>query len=66
MNLGPHAAFIWISYAAVAVGMGAIIAWLIGDGRRQRVALDDLEARGVGRRARSANARPIAEKVPEA
>ena len=44
----------------------AAVAWLIVDGRRQRAALDDLEARGVGRRAKSVNARPTAEKVPEA
>lgn len=66
MTLGPHAAFIWMSYATVGLGLGAIIAWLIVDGRRQRAALDDLEARGVGRRAKSVNARPTAEKVPEA
>ena len=51
MNLGPHAAFIWSSYAVVALGLGALLAWLILDGRRQRAALADLEARGVRRRS---------------
>lgn len=49
MDLGPHAAFIWISYAATALVVGALIAWLISDGRRQRATLEDLEARGVRR-----------------
>ena len=29
MDLGPHAAFIWISYAAVTVVVAALIAWLV-------------------------------------
>lgn len=51
MDLGPHAAFIWASYAVVALVTGALIAWLVLDGRRQRAALLDLEARGVRRRS---------------
>jgi heme exporter protein D len=52
MDLGPHAAFIWAAYALVAVTLAALIAWLVLDGRRQQRMIDDLEARGVGRRSR--------------
>ena len=51
MDLGPHAVFIWSSYAVVGVTITALIAWLYADGRRQRAALEDLEARGIKRRA---------------
>lgn len=55
MDLGPHAHFIWISYAAVTLVIGALIAWLAADGRRQQAALADLEARGVRRRSSASN-----------
>lgn len=51
MDLGPHAMFIWLSYAAVAAVIGGLIGWLIFDGRRNRQALRDLEARGAIRRS---------------
>lgn len=51
MDLGPHAAFIWISYAVVAVVIGGLIAWLVADGRKQQAALKALEDRGVRRRS---------------
>ena len=51
MELGPHAAFIWISYAAVGVALTALTAWLVFDGRRQQRLIDELEARGVRRRS---------------
>lgn len=51
MDLGPHAVFIWISYAAVAAVVGGLISWLIADGRRQKAALKSLEERGVRRRS---------------
>lgn len=51
MNLGPHAVFIWASYAAVTFVVGALIVWLIADGRRQQKALKDMETRGVRRRS---------------
>ncbi len=50
MDLGPHAAFIWASYAAVTVTIGGLIAWIVYDGVRQRAALAELEGRGVRRR----------------
>ena len=50
MTLGPHGAFIWASYAVVAVALTGLVVWLIAEGRRHQAALDDLEARGVRRR----------------
>lgn len=51
MDLGPHAAFIWASYAVVTGTILGLILWLIADGRRQRAALKALEERGVRRRS---------------
>ena len=51
MDLGPHAAFVWASYAVVAAVLTALIAWLVVDGRRQHRLIDELEARGVRRRS---------------
>jgi heme exporter protein D len=50
-DLGPHASFIWASYAAVATVVGALIAWLVLDGREQQRRLEELSARGVKRRS---------------
>ena len=52
MELGPHAAYIWAAYAAVAVGLAALVVWLMLDGCRQQQLVDELEARGVRRRSR--------------
>lgn len=51
MDLGPHASFIWSAYAIVALVIGALIAWLVVDGREQERRLADLAARGVKRRS---------------
>ena len=48
-DMGPHAAFIWSSYAIYSAVLGCLIAWLIFDGRRQAAELAKLEARGAGR-----------------
>jgi heme exporter protein D len=50
-DLGPHAAYIWASYAVVALALAGLVAWLIADGRHQRRLLDELDARGVRRRS---------------
>ena len=50
-DLGPHAAFIWASYAAVACVLGCLLVWLLADDRKQRRMLDELEASGVTRRS---------------
>ncbi len=55
MNLGPHAGFILAAYAAAAVVVGALIAWVVLDFRAQTRALAELEARGVTRRSERAN-----------
>ncbi len=51
MDLGPHAAFIWMSYGVVIGGLAALVLWLIHDGRKQQAVLDDFEARGITRRS---------------
>ena len=43
MDLGPHSSFIWASYGIVTLVIGALIGWLVIDGRRQQRALDELE-----------------------
>lgn len=56
MDLGPHAAFIWLSYAIVAAVIAAMIGWLVLDGRRHASRLAEFEAQGVRRRSASAPA----------
>jgi heme exporter protein D len=56
MDLGPHAVFIWLCYAAAAIVIGGLVAWLIIDGRRQAKALAEFEARGIRRRSADADA----------
>jgi heme exporter protein D len=51
LDLGPHASFIWSAYAIVAAVIGALIAWLVFDGREQERRLAALAARGVKRRS---------------
>jgi heme exporter protein D len=51
MTLGPYAAFIIMSYVAVAAVVTALIIWVIGDYRRQKTRLRDLEAAGAIRRS---------------
>ncbi len=51
MDLGPHAAYIWASYAIAAAILAGLVAWFWFDNRRQHRALADLEARGVRRRS---------------
>jgi heme exporter protein D len=58
MALGPHAAFIIAAYGVAICVIGAMIAWIMVDYRRQRRTLADLERRGVVRR--SAGVRPAA------
>jgi heme exporter protein D len=53
MDFGPHAAFIWSSYALTAVVITALIVWLLADSRRYTRRLQDLESRGVRRRSRN-------------
>ena len=52
MELGPHAVFIIAAYAAAALVVLGLIAWVLADYAAQRRLLADLEARGVTRRAK--------------
>jgi heme exporter protein D len=54
MNLGPHAAFIVTAYAAAAMIVAGLIAWVTLDRRQLTRELDELEARGVTRRSQRA------------
>jgi heme exporter protein D len=51
MTLGPYAAFIIMSYVAVAAVVTALVIWVIADYRRQKTRLRDLEAAGAIRRS---------------
>ena len=51
LGLGPRAPFIVASYMAGAFVLGALVLWLIWDGRRQAKLLADFEARGIRRRS---------------
>jgi len=51
MDLGPHAAFIVIAYAAVTVIVAALVLWIVVDYRKQLDTLGRLEAEGVVRRS---------------
>jgi heme exporter protein D len=62
MTADPHATFILAAYAASAIIMLALIAWVVADYRRQKRLLADLEARGVTRRSE----RPAKRSVKEA
>ena len=47
-----HFVFIAASYGVATLGLGLLAAWLLIDYGHQRRVLDDLEARGIGRRSR--------------
>jgi heme exporter protein D len=51
MEAASHTGFIMASYAAAAVVVAALIAWVSFDFRAQRRNLADLAARGVTRRS---------------
>jgi heme exporter protein D len=51
MELGPHAGFIIAAYAAGALIVLGLIAWIVVDYRVQRRTLAELDQRGVKRRA---------------
>jgi heme exporter protein D len=57
VDLGPHAVYVWASYAVVAVGLAALALWLVFDGRRQQRLIDELDKRGVRRRSDRARER---------
>ena len=58
VDLGPHASFIWLAYGTVALVIGALIAWLVVDGREQERRLAALAARGGQRPPTPKNRQP--------
>lgn len=46
-DMGPHAVFIWSSYALTAAILTGLITWLIADGRRQARLLAQYDARNA-------------------
>lgn len=52
IDLGPHAAFIWLSYGAAAVVVAGLMLWVFGGEARKRAKLAELERRGIVRRSR--------------
>jgi len=57
MDLGPHATFIWLCYAVVAIVVLALVGWLLVQGRHRENELMQLERRGAvrGKRAGAAD-----------
>ncbi len=53
MDLGPHAAFIWLSYAVAVAVVAALMIWAFGGEARNRARLAELERRGFTRRSRA-------------
>lgn len=51
MDLGPHAAFIVLSYAAALVVLAALVGWIVLDHRALKRTLKMLDAQGVTRRS---------------
>ncbi len=51
MDLGKHAATIWMCYGVVALVISGLILWLNLDGRRLARQLASLEERGIRRRS---------------
>ena len=51
MSLGPYASFIVTSYAAAALVVALLIAWVVIDYRNQTRRLHELERSGITRRS---------------
>jgi heme exporter protein D len=51
LDLGPHAGFIWLSYAGALLGVSGLLFWVYSDERSQKRRLADLERRGMRRRS---------------
>ena len=51
MNLGPHAAFIVIAYAAAIGIVAGLIVWIVLDRRYLVRELAELDAQGITRRS---------------
>jgi heme exporter protein D len=51
MNLGPYAAFILAAYMSALGIVAALVAWIMLDQRNLTRVMDEMEKRGMGRRA---------------
>ena len=47
IDLGPHAAFIWLSYAAALLVVAGLMLWAFGGEARKRAKLTEMERRGI-------------------
>ena len=65
MAATDHIGFIVAAYAAAAVVVSMLIAWVAVDYRAQRRNLADLELRGITRRSASARTEAALEQVKE-
>ena len=50
-DLGPHAVFIWAAYGITFITVTALVLFILGDDRRQRRILAELEHKGFTRRS---------------
>jgi heme exporter protein D len=67
IDLGPHATFIWASYAMVVLVLAVLIVWAYASESRQRRLLAELESKGIVRRsARAGDIGPGAERHDDA
>jgi heme exporter protein D len=64
MDLGPHAGFIVIAYAAAIVIVAGLIVWVTLDRRHLTRAVDELEAKGVTRRSERARGAAASVEKP--
>jgi heme exporter protein D len=65
MDTANHIGFIVASYAAAAMIVAPLVAWVVFDFRTQRRSLADLESRGATRRSATAQAGPAKAQARE-
>jgi heme exporter protein D len=65
MEPATHTGFIIAAYAAAAIVVIGLCAWVMLDYRAQRRSLAELEQRGVTRRSSMPRAEPAARKAKE-
>lgn len=58
LDLGPHAAFIFAAYGVTFVAGAALALFIVGDDRKQRRLIAELERKGIRRRSAGAKTKP--------
>ncbi len=58
MDLGPHAGFILLSYAATLLILAVLVGWIFFDHRALKRTLAALEKQGITRRSDERGAKP--------